>query len=569
MELPNILTIIDDETSHNIYNTFIKLCENDDMTIENIKRNLLMDYGDHYLVFYFVGERYFQKNEIEQAFRELDICMRMCKHPLIYTSYALMLFNHQYNRKGIQILKRGLKKYGKDLNLLNLYGIFNRYNKDITINIFSKILKEQDPEMLKNFKKSDIKKRLNITTNFFNRGYEMINRAIKLHDLQNRLISYDYIMNDYEHIDDYKKINEILNVDEKVMKKYPNHNKIRLGYLSADFRTHVCAFFIETLLKHADIEKFEIVCFSNVVKKDECTLRLFNYDVHFVDSHGCDPETVRRQIEYMEIDILIDLTVHGSGNKIDLFSRRCCPINVNYLGYPNTSGLVNMDYRICDYITDPLDTTQFYSEKLLRLNSCFINYSRHLNMNWDTVDISDKLYNDKIVFAVLNKKAKYNDAFLKCVEKIVNSVPNGILYIKDTPKVDKIKCNKKIIPFLNNREYFELFNEINVCLDSFPYNGTTTTCETLISGTPVITLGIKNRHVSNVSSSILTYMGNPELCCDTMDEYINKSIALGNDINKVREYKRELRDNFIKLMDPIKFMKEYENALIDCYNNHP
>lgn len=552
--------LLNDETNKAIYEEFILIMEKG-FKVNDLE--LLKKYNNHYLCHYFLGEYYNKKNLTDDA---IIYYINSIEHKKDfnegYMALAITLVKCEKWEEAKQELKRGILHCPNDAKILNFYGVllFMNYkeNKNEIIKTYKKminLLGDNDKKEL--FNKAKPVKQHMIAYKYFEEGLKRLDKMNMRNYLQQDFLNGDYIINGSFTMNHYDKINDVLDMKDFKMKKY-KHDIIRIGYISGDFKNHVIAFFIEALLKYGDWSKFQVCCFSNVAKKDETTEKLYNLGSYWVDIYGIPPETVRKQIKEMEIDILIDLSGHTTGNRLDVLAERCAPIQMTYLGFPNSTHLKTIDYRICDFITDPLDTIQYFSEKLLRMNRCFLCYSRDIEIKQE-----NKLFEDKTVFAVLNKHQKFSKSFCECVEKIINSVPNSILYMKTENKYFNLpKDRVKEIGFLDNEKYFDLFNEIDVCLDTFPYSGTTTTCDTLLTGTPVITYGMKNRHVSNVSKSILYHMGCNELVANTEDEYINKAIQLSFDRRRIINYKLTLRQRFLNMNNPCEFMEEFERLLL-------
>ena len=496
-------------------------------------------------------ELFSKENNIIEIIKLYNEYIELSNDEEIFLSYCIFLHKNDMLNDCLKIINLGLIHNENSIKLLNFKGIILYQNNKLNdcFRIYNKLIQINGNDKLKyRHKYLNMKK-------YFGNQLKQLDQNNQRFKLQNELVSYDY-KNELTNPNKYLEINHILHCVDVKMNKY-KHDKIYIGLVSADFCNHVCSFFIKPLLKYYDKSKFEIVCFSNTKYKDETSEELYKLDNYWIDIFGIHPDIVRKQIMEMQIDVLIDLSGNGSGNRLDVFSKRCAPVQITYLGFPNTSGLNTIDYRICDFITDPMDTTQFFSEQLLRLDRCFICYERDIKFN-----LIDELDDNIINIAIVNKQIKYSIEFINCVKKIMNKL-NCVIWIK---KTDLIRGdNVKYIDYMDNEKYFEFFNKIDFCLDTFPYSGTTTTCDVLMTSTPVITYGIKNRHVSNVSSSILTHMGYNELVAYSEDEFINKAVELGKDKNRIRFYKKILMNKFFDCMNGDKFMREFENVINEIY----
>ena len=226
-----------------------------------------------------------------------------------------------------------------------------------------------------------------------------------------------------------------------------------------------------------------------------------------------------------KIDILVDLSGHTQGNRLTVFAKKPAPIQISWLGYPNTTELSSIDYRFTDMITDPIGQTEkYYSETLYRLPNNFLCFTGEEET--ELLREIPFVHNNYITFGSFNNFSKITDETIKIWSNILNLIPNSRLVLKTSRenlefnRYIKLFSNegieKKRIDFINRisnyREHLELYNKIDIALDTFPYNGTTTTFEALWMGVPVITIK-GNSHVSSVGASILTNIGLTKFYC--------------------------------------------------------
>ncbi|NQZ57517.1 MAG: tetratricopeptide repeat protein [Lentisphaeraceae bacterium] len=297
------------------------------------------------------------------------------------------------------------------------------------------------------------------------------------------------------------------------------HKKLRIANVSGDFKRHSVAYFIEGILHFHDRSKFDIYCYSDVRREDEITRRLRNFDLTWRPIFGLDDAQVKEQILNDEIDILIDLAAH-TGMRMKLFSLRCAPQQITYLGYPNTSGLQNMDYRIVDTVSDLCTDDKRYSEKLLRLSRCFLAFCPPL----DSPDVAPSpcLKNGYITFGSFNNLNKFNRDVIRLWSRTLKEVKNSRLLIKSKQFNDPLVVERvaglfvkrgiarervEFLSYANSLDdHLLLYNRVDIALDTIPYNGTTTSCEALHMGVPVITLEGVN-HVGRVTTDILKSIG--------------------------------------------------------------
>jgi protein O-GlcNAc transferase len=231
-----------------------------------------------------------------------------------------------------------------------------------------------------------------------------------------------------------------------------------------------------------------------------------------------------------------------------------------------------IDYRLTDRIVDPPDSPQFFSEKNLYLDRCFLCYQ----MNPSDLDHrpieADPDPTDPIVFAVLNSAQKRTDLAMRTWAQILQRVPNSKIALKNEPGTGDItqlatqlgidQSRIRLINHVADREtYYMLFNYIDICLDTFPYAGTTTSCDTLMMSTPIVTLYRHGCHACNVTSSLLTNIGYPELVAKSIERYIQIAVSLAENRARINEYKQTIRSRFTTLMNPVKFVAQYDQLM--------
>lgn len=396
----------------------------------------------------------------------------------------------------------------------------------------------------------------------------------KLMSFQNVLCFHDFIYNDSDTL--FKKYLEINNlIPDKPMFSFKNrkqNKKIKIGYLSSDFIMHAVSNFILPILKNHDKNNFEIFLFANC---SEVNIMYTNMglQIHYIDK--ISTKEAAEMINKLKIDILFDLNGHTVKNKLEIFTYHPAPIQISYIGYPNTTGLKSIKYRIVDNISDNIQSKQCYSEELIRLPKCFLLFEPIHMFN-----PKPRKTPEKIILGAINKENKSNNEVLNTWKKILERSLNTIILIKlesvDNKEertqfyMDKLNIDKTriiVITKLSNEDYDKVFTRFDILLDSFPYSGTTTTCNSLYNSIPVVTLYNPNYHVHNVSSSLLINSGFPELVANTKDEYIDIVVNLVNNPSKIDKYKKIIRNQFLKLMQPNEFMYSFETELKRVYND--
>ncbi|MHC5599200.1 MAG: tetratricopeptide repeat protein [Nostoc sp.] len=330
---------------------------------------------------------------------------------------------------------------------------------------------------------------------------------------------------------------------------------LRVGYVSPDFRQHSVTYFFEPILSHHDPTQVETFCYANVPNPDAVTHRLSGLSQHWQDVYNLDDEQLADLVRFDGIDILVDLAGHTGSNRLLMFTRQPVPIQVTYLGYPNTTGLVNMDYRLTDHWADPPGLTDdYYTEKLIRLSRCFLCYHPSPAAP-QVIDLPAKSMG-RITFGCFNNLPKITPEVIALWSQILHSVPNSRIILKirwfdDQPTRDRYlslftECGidsqrVKLIGMIPDpNHHLAFYGNIDIALDPFPYHGTTTTCEALWMGVPVITLA-GHTHVSRVGVSLLSTVGLPELIASTPQEYVDKAVALASDLPRLSQLRVNLR----------------------------
>lgn len=363
-----------------------------------------------------------------------------------------------------------------------------------------------------------------------------------------------------------------------------SNRPIRIGYVSGDFLHHSVAYFLEPVFKFYNKQKFEVFCYSNIPQGDNVTELLKASVNNWIDIYGMSDEQVANQIRKDGIDVLVDLGGHTAGNKLLVFARKPAPIQVSWLGYPNTTGLDTIDYRIVDKYTDPEGVTdKFYTEKLIRMPECFSCFKPMT----DIVEVNElpSLKNGYITFGSFNNVSKITPGVLELWSKIILTVPNSKLMLKyDILLADSVKkrvydlfeqygVSRERVDLVGHmasyEDHLKCYNNIDIALDPFPYNGTTTSCEALYMGVPVITLE-GDRHVSRTTSSQLHNIGLSEFIATTKDEYVNIAELMSHKVEFLNTLRLQLRERvkFSPLMDGERFTKNLEIVYQDMWKKY-
>jgi protein O-GlcNAc transferase len=359
--------------------------------------------------------------------------------------------------------------------------------------------------------------------------------------------------------------------------------RLRVGYISPDFRRHPVASFIEPILAAHTRKNFEVFCYSDVPRPDEITARIKGYADQWRDITGMHDDKLAELIRKNDIDILVDLAGHTAHNRLLLFARKPSPVQVSWIGYPATTGLSSMDYKIVDSYTDPPGMTErFYTEKLIRMPESFLCYLPERDS--PEVGLLTALSSAQITFGSCNNLAKVSPEVVELWTKILKAVPGSRLLMKTKSLSDSSTRDYVLDMFTQRgitseridllswepsvRGHLDIYNRIDIGLDTFPYNGTTTTCEAIWMGVPVITLA-GNIHASRVGMSLLTNIGLRELVAETYDEYLAIAVNLANDLTSLQSLRRMLRDMMIDspVTDNKRFIINLETTFRSIWKN--
>jgi protein O-GlcNAc transferase len=329
--------------------------------------------------------------------------------------------------------------------------------------------------------------------------------------------------------------------------------RLRIGYLSGDFRTHPVAFFFESLLDGHNRQRVEIVGYSQVPCADSTAARLRAKCDRFRPVDQLDDEQLVAAIRADRIDILVDLAGHTPGNRLCAMAKRPAPIQVTYCGYPDTTGMGQIDYRLVDALSTPASLQPFYSEELVTLPESFLCY-RPSDLMPAVTDLP--LHRrGHITFGVFNDTLKVNQGMITLWSDILRANPASVLVIKFRAGDDPGMCERIGQAFADRgidggridiqrqrpiEDYYRLLSDVDIALDTFPYNGTATTCDALWMGVPVISLK-GTHHASRVGLSLLSQVGLGFFAADDGAQYVAKATALAQQTQSLARIRSTLR----------------------------
>ena len=358
--------------------------------------------------------------------------------------------------------------------------------------------------------------------------------------------------------------------------------RLRIGYVSPDLRTHSVAYFFEPLLKAHDRWQFEVACYAEVLRPDATTARLRALSDRWRSTVGMDDPGLAERIRADEIDILVDLAGHTAWNRLGVFARKPAPVQVTWLGYPNTTGLSSIDYRIVDAVTDPAGSDALACERLLRLDGGFLCYQGRDDAPLPSAPPCTDT--GVVTFGSFNNPAKLSPSMLQTWAELLKRVPDSRLLLKGKAFADA-GARARLLGAMaahgvaperieamgwagDERSHLAMYARVDIALDPFPYNGTTTTCEALWMGVPVVTLR-GDRHSGCVGASLLTSAGLPGCIAESRDDYISTAAALASDTARLRELRVCLRAQLLRssLCDGDAFARRFESALLGVWEH--
>jgi len=349
--------------------------------------------------------------------------------------------------------------------------------------------------------------------------------------------------------------------------------KLRVGYVSADFRLHPIGFFMDAVLASHDRNAFDIVCYSSG-QPDPWTERLRVNVPLWRTINGLGDGELAQLIEQDRIDILIDLAGHTDGNRLLMFARKPAPVQVSWMGYFNTTGIRAMDYLIVDSQIAPLDEQAPFVEEALRIPGCYLAYQ--VPDYAGPVAPAPCIERGFVTYGCFNELSKVGTHAVPVFSEILRQNPTSRLVMRNRPFADEATRNLyqqhfercgiepgrlDLLGPCSHIEYFQSYAQVDITLDPFPYNGGTTTCESLAMGVPVVNLR-GDRFVSRLGSTILHNAGLDDLITHSQAEYIEKAVELGRNPARLAEMRTNMRQKLAAstLFDTAGFTKKLESA---------
>jgi tetratricopeptide (TPR) repeat protein len=354
--------------------------------------------------------------------------------------------------------------------------------------------------------------------------------------------------------------------------------RLRIGYVSPDFREHAQRFFTIPLLSHHDHERFEIFCYANVPAPDETTQRIRAYADDWRDIAAMDDEQAASCIRRDGIDILVDLAMHTDRNRLPLFARKPAPVQACWLAYPGATGLSAIDYRLTDRFFDPHErgAEPAGAERAVRLPDCLWCYDP-LTCEPEVGPLPAKRVGH-VRFGCLNSFTKINEPLLELWARVLRETegsrlllfaPQGEARQRTASSFIRHGIDAGRIEFLGHHghsEYLALYRDIDIALDPVPFNGGTTSLEALWMGVPVVTL-VGATVVGRGGYSLAMNLGLPELVANGDDEYVTIASGLARELDRLGELRAGLRARLERspLMDAPRFARGVEAAFREMW----
>jgi predicted O-linked N-acetylglucosamine transferase (SPINDLY family) len=364
---------------------------------------------------------------------------------------------------------------------------------------------------------------------------------------------------------------------------HPNESnlgrRLRIGYVSPDFRSHCQALFMTPLLRHHDHERFEIICYSTTTRRDAVTQSFKPLADVWRDVADYSDDALATLIRDDRVDIIIDLTMHMSNNRALVFARKPAPVQICWLAYPGTTGNRSIDYRVSDRHIDPpgLDDA-YYVEQTLRLPDTFWCYEPQSTLE---VKPLPALTNGFVTFGCLNNFAKVTAVALQNFARVLAALPGSRLLLScpvgaTRERVNDLFAEQAVDParveFIGRKPrdgYLSLYDRIDVCLDTVPYNGHTTSLDAIWMGVPVVTL-VGDTVVGRAGLCLAENLGMPELVARTPEEFVARAIDLAAELERLARLRRDLRGRLERsaLMNAPRFARNLEALYREAWQRY-
>lgn len=363
---------------------------------------------------------------------------------------------------------------------------------------------------------------------------------------------------------------------EPMPRRFYNHDKIRVGFLSGDFCNHVVMKWSWYLLTELDKNRFEVYAYSNTAKRDEVTAQLRPSIDYWRDIREMTDEVVANLIRDDEIDILFDLSGHTGDNRLGVLAYRPASVQISGIGFTTSTGLKTVDYFLTD-VHCLGDSAPYFTEDFIAMSNTHACWRLYDYISSAPITEPPCLKNGYVTFGCFNQYRKITDSMLATWKKIMDAVPNSRLLLKHQlygmeggrefvgKRLKGIGLDLKRIELRGFSTKYPLdYNDMDIALDTFPYTGVTTTAEALYMGVPVVSL-YGDRHSTRCGLSILKNVGLDDLAVDNYEDYVKRALMLANDWELLSMLRKNLRAMFKKspLMDEESYVREMEETFIE------
>ena len=423
------------------------------------------------------------------------------------------------------------------------------------------------------------------------KAVEMMRAVIKrfpdqsdLHDGLAMFSCYDDQLSPKDVFDIHKAFGQCVQSQVRVPRRYANKvnadKRIRIGFVSSDFKTHSIAYFLEPIFDHLDHDRFELCVYSTSSYTDQMTDRLRAKSDLWRECTSGVTQTHQRIVND-HVDVLVELNGHFASNSLPIFAAKPSPVSVTMIGYANTTGLESIDARLIDNVTDPSPMAdELASEKLVRLPGCFLCYRPSAFLPAIQEQNADRAF----TFGSFNDLRKMSPSTLKAWAKILARCTQAKLLLKTSrfsnsevcdDIIERFKClgvdESQVVLMGRTKsivDHLDLYSTIDCALDTFPYTGTTTTCEALSMGVPTVTL-MGESHAGRVSASLLTAIGREDLIAETIELYIDLAVAQAERGHRSVDERSVLRTQLEQspLCDETAYTKKFENAISQLWGD--
>jgi protein O-GlcNAc transferase len=348
--------------------------------------------------------------------------------------------------------------------------------------------------------------------------------------------------------------------------------RLRIGYVSPDFRAHSVAYFLMPVMSTYDREAFDVFCYSNHPTEDAVCLEIKSHADHWFNCYGLTEDQLASKIREDRIDILVDLAGHTAHGRLLTFARKPAPVQMAWLGFPSTNGIPAIDYRVTDWQVDPQGYERYNTEIPLRMPASYFCYRPGPAPE---VAALPALSNDFVTFGSFNVLAKISDQAIALWSRVLHAVPRSRLLLK-AASLGEAATRERIVSLfaaqgietarldlvawsVDTESHLATYHRVDIGLDSFPYNGATTTCEALWMGVPVVSF-CGETHAARMGRSILNAAGLGELVAESEDDFLRTAVNLAADTARLAQHRASLREQLraSSLMDEATYTRALE-----------